>query len=130
MRKEPPQDAEPMMHPLPESGIEGAETASLEEGFTVISPDAPVVGYTVKELLARMEGKIDVYAKNQVANAEAIRQMLPLVDEHEKRLKVLELKDLARGAVVAWRVGFWKAGVAVLGAATSFAVVWEALHHP
>ena len=91
-------------------------------------PEAPVVGYTVKELIARMEGKLDAYAKRQDAINENVTRLVPQVDEHEKRIRALELGQLAKAAVQAWRVTYWKAGVAVLGAATSFAVIWEALH--
>ena len=111
------------MHPLPPGGIETTETYAANA-----SSDAPIVVYTVKELIARMEGKLDAYAKRQDAVNEVVTRLAPQVDDHEKRLKVLELKDLAKGAVVAWRVTYWKAGVAILGAATSFAVVWEAFH--
>ena len=127
-----PEEPEPMMHPFPESGIEGAETALLdpEGSFKEVQPDAPVVGYTVKELIARMEGKLDAYAKRQDVINENVTRLVPQVEDHEKRLKSLELKDLAKGAVVAWRTAYWKAGVAVLGAAAAFSVIWQALHHP
>ena len=118
------------MKPLPREGIENAESHPdpVEMYVANAGPDAPIVGYTVKELIARMEGKLDAYAKRQDAVNEVVTRLAPQVDDHEKRLKVLELKDLAKGAVVAWRVTYWKAGVAILGAATSFAVVWEAFH--
>ena len=118
------------MQPLPPGGIETTESHPdpVEMHVTDASSEAPVVGYTVKELIARMEGKLDAYAKRQDIVNEVVTRLAPQVDDHEKRLKVLELKDLAKGAVVAWRVTYWKAGVAILGAATSFAVVWEAFH--
>ena len=93
-----------------------------------IGDEAPVVGYTVKELIARMEGKLDAYAKRQDAINENVTRLVPQVDDHEKRIRALELGQLAKTAVQAWRVTYWKAGVAVLGAATSFAVIWEAVH--
>ncbi len=91
-------------------------------------PEAPVVGYTVKELIARMEGKLDAYAKRQDAINENVTRLVPQVDDHEKRIRALELGQLAKAAVQTWRAAYWKAGVAVLGAATSFAVIWEAVH--
>ena len=91
-------------------------------------PEAPVVGYTVKELIARMEGKLDAYAKRQDAINENVTRLVPQVDDHEKRIRALELGALAKAAVQTWRTAYWKAGVAVLGAATSFAVIWEAIH--
>ena len=91
-------------------------------------PEAPVVGYTVKELIARMEGKLDAYAKRQDAINENVTRLVPQVDDHEKRIRALELGQLAKAAVQNWRLTYWKAGVAVLGAATSFAVIWEAVH--
>ena len=93
-----------------------------------IGDEAPVVGYTVKELIARMEGKLDAYAKRQDAINENVTRLVPQVDDHEKRIRALELGQLAKTAVQAWRTAYWKAGVAVLGAATSFAVIWEAVH--
>jgi hypothetical protein len=128
-RLEPPDEDPGLMRPLPPGGIETTEShRDPVEMSASDTSDAPVVGYTVKELIARMEGKLDAYAKRQDAINENVTRLVPQVDDHEKRLKVLELKDLAKGAVVAWRVTFWKIGVAVLGAGTSFAVIWEAFH--
>ena len=131
-RREPPEDSAPTMHHLPDTGIENVDVhldpVEMSPDARMMSPDVPVVGYTVKELIARMEGKLDAYAKRQDVINESVTRLVPQVDDHERRIEVLELKDFAKGAVTAWRVTYWKVGVAILGAATSFSVIWEAFH--
>lgn len=101
----------------------------LDPARNVVDPaDAPIVGYTVKELIARMEGKLDAYAKRQDVINESVTRLVPQVEDHEKRLKTLELASLAKVAVQAWRGNFWRVCGGLVAASASFGVIWEAFH--
>ena len=90
--------------------------------------EAPVVGYTVKELLARMEGKIDAYATRHDATNEIVRRIEPEVRDHEARLSVLELGALAKGAIRTWQSNIWRGVVSVAAVGSAAAIIIQLSH--
>lgn len=89
----------------------------------------PTVGYTVKELIYRVEGKLDAYALQQFDLASTLRRITPIVEETSKRVENLELINLGRDAVKSWHSSMWRVIYGVAGAIASFAITYGAIHH-
>jgi uncharacterized membrane protein YcjF (UPF0283 family) len=93
------------------------------------APADPVVTYTVRELILRMDAKLDTYAGTQRELQESVRRLVPAVDDQERRLKTLEVASLARVAVRSWQSNLWRGVVSVSGLLAAIAVVIELIHY-
>ena len=89
----------------------------------------PVVTYTVRELILRMDAKLDAYAKSQNDLQTAVQSLVPAVRDQETRLKALELASLAKVAVRTWQSNLWRGTVSVSGLLAASAVVIELIHY-
>lgn len=95
-----------------------------------------VVGYTVKELLTRLEGKLDAYTSQQGELVSSVHDLIPKVeiqnsklDEHSKKIEKLELIQLGRDAVRAWHGTAIRLLYGVVGSGASFAIAYGVFHH-
>ena len=98
----------------------------------VMMPDEsvnPTVGYTVKELVARVEAKLDAYALQQFKMGSTLERIVPIVEDNTKRLEKLELIQLGRDAVKTWHSTMWRVVYGFAGALASFAITYGAFHH-
>jgi hypothetical protein len=93
-------------------------------------PEEPLVTYTVKEMLARIDTKLDIYVKRQEIVEGTVR---PIAAEHQHlvdRVFALELTSMNKKAVMDARTTTWRrlAGLAgVFAVASSFLTILELL---
>ncbi len=116
------------------------------------APDAadPVIGYTVKELITRLDGKLDAYALQQADLVSTVHGLVPLVkqvdervgklelinvaalvphvSEVDKRVEALEQVNLAHNAVKAWHTTTWKIVAGIIATLASVGIAYDALH--
>lgn len=91
--------------------------------------DTPTVGFTVKELITRVEGKIDAYAAQQTELATTVHALVPTVKSIGEKVEKLELIQLGKEAVKSWHAMAWRAAFGFFGALASFAITYSVFHH-
>jgi hypothetical protein len=90
------------MEPLPPGGIEDAESDSRPDPARNPMED-PYVRYTVKELIIRIDTRLDTYIKQQDELRQTMDHIAPAVTALDSRVESLELAALKKAAVSDWR---------------------------